>query len=298
MRAGAETTELTTGKTCSRTLHACIQYGLHLTEFIASRERVVAIQRVSAFSVPELVVLSALRLLAGATLSDGEDATVLRQASLALRLRAVVIAAGATIAQERWVRTSWAPQGQRNFGLDFQTSDSCWHRICTQNLKKCLCNSKFGLASRIFMASKEKFARLSDPFKLTLLIFAIIAFMYFAGEVLKPLALSVLLSFALAPAVRYLERLGLPRPPAVILTVVVTLGLLGGIGYVVGEQLSSLANMLPGYQENIEQKLTRVFKPGEQSTASRLSGLAEPRVRQAASGDRGRGRRATVDSEG
>ena len=47
----------------------------------------------------------------------------------------------------------------------------------------------------------------ADPFKLTMLIFAVIAFMYFTGEVLKPLALSVLLSFALAPAVRLLERL-------------------------------------------------------------------------------------------
>jgi hypothetical protein len=42
-----------------------------------------------------LVVLSALQLLAGATLSDGEDATALREASPALRLRAVIIAAGA-----------------------------------------------------------------------------------------------------------------------------------------------------------------------------------------------------------
>lgn len=39
----------------------------------------------------------------------------------------------------------------------------------------------------------------ADPFKLTILIFTIITFMYFAGEVLKPLALSVLLSFSLAP---------------------------------------------------------------------------------------------------
>ena len=101
----------------------------------------------------------------------------------------------------------------------------------------------------------------ADPFKLTLLIFAIIAFMYFTGEVLKPLALSVLLSFALAPAARLFERLGLPRAGAVLLTVVITLGLLGGVGYVVGQQLTSLANDLPNYQENIENKLNRVLKP-------------------------------------
>ncbi|HEX3447350.1 MAG TPA: AI-2E family transporter, partial [Isosphaeraceae bacterium] len=85
----------------------------------------------------------------------------------------------------------------------------------------------------------------ADTFRLTMLIFAIIAFMYFTGEVLKPLALSVLLSFALAPAARILERCGLPRVAAVILTVVISLGLLGGIGYVVGQQLTSLAKRMP-----------------------------------------------------
>src|SRR5438874_2093767 len=85
---------------------------------------------------------------------------------------------------------------------------------------------------------------LTDPFKITILIFAIIAFMYFAGEVLKPLALSVLLSFALAPGARLLERTRLPRAAAVVLTVLITLGLLAVIGYVVGQQLTSLANRL------------------------------------------------------
>ena len=49
------------------------------------------------------------------------------------------------------------------------------------------------------VADQRKSSPVADPFKLTMLIFAVIAFMYFTGEVLKPLALSVLLSFALAP---------------------------------------------------------------------------------------------------
>jgi predicted PurR-regulated permease PerM len=110
---------------------------------------------------------------------------------------------------------------------------------------------------------------------MTLLMFAVIAFMYFTGEVLKPLALSVLLSFALAPAARLLERCGLPRAAAVVLTVVITLGLLGGIGYVVGQQLNSLAKRLPDYQGNIETKLSRVINPEQQSTAGRLKELAD-----------------------
>jgi predicted PurR-regulated permease PerM len=116
---------------------------------------------------------------------------------------------------------------------------------------------------------------LADPFKLTILIFTIITFMYFAGEVLKPLALSVLLSFSLAPGVRLLERLGLPRVAAVVMTVLITLGLLAVIGYVVGQQLTSLANRLPDYQQNIETKLRGVIKPEQESTTDRLKNMAE-----------------------
>ena len=56
-----------------------------------------------------LVVLSALHLLAGATLSNGEEATVLPDAGPPLRLRAVVIASGT---DRHWLdpgeRLGWA----------------------------------------------------------------------------------------------------------------------------------------------------------------------------------------------
>ena len=43
--------------------------------------------------------------------------------------------------------------------------------------------------------------------------------LYFGREVLIPLALSVLLSFLLAPAVRHLERRRVPRAAAITLMV-------------------------------------------------------------------------------
>jgi predicted PurR-regulated permease PerM len=125
------------------------------------------------------------------------------------------------------------------------------------------------------MAPQVKSSSLADPFKLTLLIFAIIAFMYFAGEVLKPLALAVLLSFALAPGARLLERLRLPRAAAVALTVLITLGLLGEIGYIVEQQLTSLASDLLDYQGKIETKLSGLFKPGQLWMTDRLQKMAE-----------------------
>jgi predicted PurR-regulated permease PerM len=97
--------------------------------------------------------------------------------------------------------------------------------------------------------------------------------MYFTAEVLKPLALSILLSFALSPVVRRLERARLPRVVAVVSTVLIALGLLGGFGYVIGQQLTGLAKGLPGYQKNIEKKLSTIYKPGEQSTQTKIQDM-------------------------
>ncbi len=110
---------------------------------------------------------------------------------------------------------------------------------------------------------------MSDPFKLTFLILAIIASMYFAAEVLQPLALAVLLSFALIPIARFLEGRGMPRVVAVVLTLVVALGSLGGVGYVVGKQLTSLAYRLPDYRENILAKLS-ALQPKQETTLQRV----------------------------
>ena len=60
------------------------------------------------------------------------------------------------------------------------------------------------------MAAQRKPFSMDHPVVITLLIFAIIAFMYQAGEVLKPLALAILLSFALVPISKLLERTGCP----------------------------------------------------------------------------------------
>ena len=49
----------------------------------------------------------------------------------------------------------------------------------------------------------------------------VVAGLYFGREIFVPLALAILLSFALAPPVRWLRRLRMPRLPAVL--VVVTL---------------------------------------------------------------------------
>src|SRR3954466_4109012 len=115
------------------------------------------------------------------------------------------------------------------------------------------------------MPASRKAVGLDHPVVTTFLIFAVIGFMSLASEVLKPLALSVLLSFALAPLASFLERRGLPRPAAVVLTILLALGVLSGVTYKVVQQLTNLANDLPKYEEHIQAKLTWL-KP-QQETA-------------------------------
>ncbi len=83
----------------------------------------------------------------------------------------------------------------------------------------------------------------------------VVAALYFAREVLVPLALAVLLSFLLAPAVRLLRRLRAGRVTAVGLTVIVAFLAIFAFGGVVAEEVSLLGPHLPEYQHNIEVKL-------------------------------------------
>ncbi len=122
------------------------------------------------------------------------------------------------------------------------------------------------------MASQRK-SPMDHPVVVTFLILAVIGAMSLAAEVLKPLALAVLLSFALAPLAGFFERRRVPRAIAVLLTVALALGSLSGIGYVVVRQLSMLAYQLPSYQERIQKKVD-FLKPSDDTVFSRAQKVA------------------------
>ena len=87
--------------------------------------------------------------------------------------------------------------------------------------------------------------------------------LYLAQKILVPLALAVLLAFILTPVVDFLHRRGLWRVPSVLLVVVLSLLLMGGIGLALTFQLKSLAADLPQYQKNIAQKIAGVRDVGQ-----------------------------------
>ncbi len=83
----------------------------------------------------------------------------------------------------------------------------------------------------------------------------VIVGLYWLQAVLIPLALAVLLTFLLSPVVGTLQRRGLGRVPSVLVTVLLALSILGGIGWTLTRQMVTLADELPRYSLNIHQRI-------------------------------------------
>jgi predicted PurR-regulated permease PerM len=83
----------------------------------------------------------------------------------------------------------------------------------------------------------------------------VVAFLYFARDVIVPIALAVLLSFLLAPAIRWLRRLHLGRVAAITLTVLIAFLAMVGFAAVVMQEISTLAQQIPEYRSNLEAKI-------------------------------------------
>ena len=84
---------------------------------------------------------------------------------------------------------------------------------------------------------------------------AIVTALYFGREVLLPMALAVLLSFVLAPPVKLLQRLYVPRFAAVTIVVLFAFGVIFGLGTLMFAQVTQLAGDLPRYQSNLAEKI-------------------------------------------
>jgi predicted PurR-regulated permease PerM len=88
----------------------------------------------------------------------------------------------------------------------------------------------------------------------------IFGMLYFARELLIPLALAALLTFLLAPLVTKLHRY-LGRVGAVLFVVALLFGATGLVGWVLTRQAVDLAAQLPDYKENISAKLRGIELP-------------------------------------
>lgn len=88
------------------------------------------------------------------------------------------------------------------------------------------------------------------------------AVLYFAREVFIPFALAFLLAFLLAPLATRLRHWGLGRAPSAIIVVFTAFAVIAVLGLVMASQLTDVAHKLPGYQQNIREKLHSIQVSG------------------------------------
>jgi predicted PurR-regulated permease PerM len=108
-----------------------------------------------------------------------------------------------------------------------------------------------------------------------LLLAVLVLVLYFARELLIPLAFALSLAFLLGPAVERLERIRLPRLPAIALVGAVACILVSGVGYVVARQLLHVAQTLPIYRLTLQKKIASVHSPTERSIEKALDNLED-----------------------
>ncbi|MFN2643668.1 MAG: AI-2E family transporter [Burkholderiales bacterium] len=108
------------------------------------------------------------------------------------------------------------------------------------------------------------------------------AVLYLASDVLIPLAVAILLSFLLAPAVRGLERWKVGRIPSTVIVSVLAFGLILAVGAIAATQAVSLAAKLPEYRQNIVNKIHALRHPDRRSTIGKAAEAIKDIEKQAA----------------
>lgn len=110
------------------------------------------------------------------------------------------------------------------------------------------------------MSEQESAAAQVRPFLTFCGMLVVIAVLYFAREVLIPVAVAFVLTFALSPLVLALQRRGLKRVPAVLVVVTLVTLLLAGTSGILMLQLSNLDEDLAAKEDQIVAKVTRLKK--------------------------------------
>jgi len=90
----------------------------------------------------------------------------------------------------------------------------------------------------------------------------LVAALYFGREVFVPVALAILFSFVLAPLVKGLQKLRVPRALAVFVVVLIAFATLAALTMAMVGQATQLASELPTYQSTIRAKIAALKGSG------------------------------------
>src|SRR5262249_18348379 len=113
---------------------------------------------------------------------------------------------------------------------------------------------------------------LTPKFMTAVIATMVVAGLYFGRPVLLPLALAILISFALAPLVSLFKRFGLGNVAPVLISLLFAVVVMVSLAGFMGSQLASLAAELPRYQTNLGQKIQSIVGPAfHNDTVTRLN---------------------------
>jgi predicted PurR-regulated permease PerM len=98
-------------------------------------------------------------------------------------------------------------------------------------------------------------ARLAGPWVSLLTLVLVVGILYTGKDVLLPLALGIVLAFILTPLVRVFDRMRLPRFAGVALTMLIALGVVGGMSYIVVDQFAELSTEISQYTSSMRRKV-------------------------------------------
>jgi len=146
------------------------------------------------------------------------------------------------------------------------------------------CNLPRRLSSGLCpLMTKHQTAPNSSGVRNIAILFAVVAVLFLARDLLIPLAFAITLSMILAPVVAWLQRLRLGRVASAILVMVVATASAGGVSWVIFNDLVEVAIELPGYKDNIDKKIESLNAPGK-SAFGRAAESVEELRKQIASG--------------
>ncbi len=131
-------------------------------------------------------------------------------------------------------------------------------------------------------------AGLTEAAQTVVLVLGLGAILMLAKEILVPLALATLLSFALSPVVRALQKIGVPRGLGAFVALVLFMGAIAVWVWFVSGQMSDLAERLPAYRHNIFDKIhSLALKFGGEGKTSGLIAMLSDTAKEVSPADVG-----------
>lgn len=121
----------------------------------------------------------------------------------------------------------------------------------------------------------KKNIELANNVSLLIALSLVLGFLYWARVIVIPVALSILLTFLLSPIVTWLQQHGIVRVVAVVLASSLALSSIAGALWGVTNQIGSLLDAYPQYEDNILSKLHQINELDQDGLLDKLQVITQ-----------------------